>query len=181
MANKEWFKLHAPEVFEKDVFGKTLGKDAEDVIGRTVKNPYSDLSGDRSKNYIELKLRIVSVDGKDAKTEIEEYKVKNQYLAKLVKKGSKKLEFVQELETKDGEKVRVKSVIITYKRSNRQQSKDLRERAKEKLEENISNYELGNLIVVLASKKLQKKLSNKINKLYPVRYFEVRKIEKVKE
>ena len=60
---KEWYKIHAPRMFNEAEIGETPSADPEFVLGRTVEVTVQDLTGDFSKMHIKLKFKVVSVDG----------------------------------------------------------------------------------------------------------------------
>ncbi|MBQ7405921.1 MAG: 30S ribosomal protein S3ae, partial [Candidatus Methanomethylophilaceae archaeon] len=57
---KEWYKVHAPRMFNEAEIGETPSADPEYVLGRTAEVTVQDLTGDFSKMHIKLKFKVTS-------------------------------------------------------------------------------------------------------------------------
>ena len=99
---KEWYKIHAPRMFNEAEIGETPSADPEFVIGRTVEVTVQDLTGDFSKMHIKLKFKVSSVDGHDAKTEFTGHDLTSDYVRRLTRRKKTKTDHVVDIVTKDG-------------------------------------------------------------------------------
>ena len=113
---KEWYKIHAPRMFNEAEIGETPSADPEYVIGRTVEVTVQDLTGDFSKMHIKLRFKVSSVDGHDAKTEFIGHDLTSDYVRRLTRRKKTKTDHVVDIVTKDGFSYRIKTMAIADKR-----------------------------------------------------------------
>ena len=113
---KEWYKIHAPRMFNESEIGETPSADPEFVIGRTVEVTVQDLTGDFSKMHIKLKFKVTSVDGHDAKTAFIGHDLTSDYVRRLTRRRKTKTDHVVDIVTKDGFTYRVKTMSIADRR-----------------------------------------------------------------
>jgi small subunit ribosomal protein S3Ae len=178
---KIWFSIHAPKVFNEAVIGETVGKEEESVNGRNIKIPLSEVNGDITKRHVQLKLKIAKVTGEHAYTEIVGYELSRPYLQRMIRRRSTKIEIVKDLKLKDGKLYRIKLVAITLHKANSSQRAAVTHALAEEIEKIIPNYDIDSLVVTLSTNKLQREIQKKVNKIYPIRYVDIRKIEAKKE
>ena len=113
---KEWYKIHAPRMFNESEIGETPSADPEFVIGRTVEVTVQDLTGDFSKMHIKLKFKVTSVDGHDAKTAFIGHDLTSDYVRRLTRRRKTKTDHVVDIVTKDGFTYRIKTMSIADRR-----------------------------------------------------------------
>ena len=113
---KEWYKIHAPRMFNESEIGETPSADPEFVIGRTVEVTVQDLTGDFSKMHIKLRFKVTSVDGHDAKTAFVGHDLTSDYVRRLTRRRKTKTDHVVDIVTKDGFTYRIKTMSIADRR-----------------------------------------------------------------
>ncbi|MCD6575894.1 MAG: hypothetical protein J7K73_01910 [Nanoarchaeota archaeon] len=178
---KIWFKVHAPKIFNENEIGETLGKDEQSIIGRTIKVPFSEISGDITKHNIVIKLKITKVTGEHAYTTIASYELSKPFLQRMIRRRTTKIEVVKDLRLKDGKKYRIKVVAVTLHRTSSSQQSALVKAIEKEIENSIPSQDIESLIASLSIGKLQREMQKKISKVYPLRFFDVRKVELLKE
>ena len=178
---KTWYKIHAPKVFEEKEIGETVGKDADSIIGRCIDLHYSELSGDITKHYIKIKLRINKVVGEHAYTEVIGYELSRPHLQRIIRRRISKIDAIKDIRLKDGKKVRIKGIAITQHKTNVSTETALRKAFIEEIEKILSPFDIESLVVALSTNQPQKEMQKKLNKIYPIRYIDVRKIQLLKE
>lgn len=178
---KIWFTLHAPKIFDENEIGKTLSKDGENLIGRIISIPFSEVSRDITKRNINLKLKIVKVTGEHAYTEIISYELSKPYLQRMIRRRSSKIEIVKDLKLKDGKKYRVKVIAITLNKANSSQLSGLNKEISKEIETIIPPFDIETLITALVTGKFQREIQKRVSKIYPLRYFDIGKIQLLKE
>jgi len=130
---KKWFKIFAPDLFEKREIGETPAEKPELVMGRVIKVNIRTLTGQIKKAHIEAFLKIDNVQGLNASTEVVGMRVKPDTMRRVVRRRNSKIDFVQDEMTKDGKKVRVKSTVVCMKKIERAKETLIRNRLKEEL------------------------------------------------
>ncbi len=174
---KKWIEVTAPKIFNEVSIGETVYFEPKGLEGRKVYVNLSNLIGDFSKQYITLGFRIKGIVDEKAVTEVESFKVQRQYVVRRVRRRSSKIESVNDMELKDSTKVRVKSVCITAFASQTKQKKALKAKVSESINKLCSGYNFEALILALCSEKIKNTIHSRLNKTYPVRFFEVCSVE----
>ncbi len=178
---KTWFTLHAPKIFNENEIGQTLGKDGDSIIGRTIKMPLSEISGDITKHNVKLRLGINKVVGEHAYTEILSYELSKPYLQRMIRRRVSKIEVINDLKLKNGQKYRIKTIGITLHRADASQKTALRKEIYKEIENVIPPFDIETLVVALSTGKIQREIQKKVSKIYPLRFLDIRKIEILKE
>ena len=173
---KVWISIKAPKIFKEVEVGEIPTYDPMGIVGRQLWVYYTQLSGDVTKHYIKIKLKINSVKGEEADTEISQYEITKPYLARAIRRRKSKIDFVKDIKCKD-KKIRIKWVILTSSKANASQRRDVRKKLDELIEKEIPKYDLDNLILEIANKKIQKQFETELRKVFPISFIEVRKIE----
>ncbi len=106
--------------------GETISEKPETVVNRRIKVNMGLALNQAKKKNIDLTFKIKNVQGSNALTEISGYEVKKSYLRRLFRRRSSKIESVQYLKTKDNKKIKIVSVIVTFRKVEREKTKDIR-------------------------------------------------------
>ena len=176
-AKKEWYEIIAPPYLGNKVIGETCASDAELLIGRRLEISAVDLTDDISKYYLKFSFRIVDVDGKIAKTEFDGSECLRDYIARMVMRGVTRVDIVQDLQTKDGKKIRVKSLVVLFRRPPRSVRKDIRKKVEEEMRKIVEGHTLGEFVNGILDERWKRKLGKIVRRIYPMRNFEIRKTE----
>ena len=176
---KEWYTILAPNYFKNKEIGKTLANDPKLLIGRRLTISAIDLTNDLSKYYLKLTFRIVDFDSekKIAKTEFDQSECLRDYIARMVIRRVTRIDVIQDEITKDNKKIRVKSIAVLPKRPTSSVKKCVRKRIREIVKEILSNCSLADFVHGILNEEWKKKIANEIRKIYPLRNFEIRKVE----
>jgi len=174
---KTWFKIVAPKVLNENEIGETLAADGKSLIGKVINMYLSDITGDVTKHYIKVKLKIKEVDGDKALTEIYGYEIAKPYLQRMIRRRMSKVDAVVDMFLKDGKGVRIKGVLTTAHRTNVSKKTALLHAFEDEIKKRFGEFDLGGLVVALSTSKPQKEMAKKLSKIYPIRYLEIRKIE----
>jgi len=150
------------------------GSSAEEFIGRTVK---IDLTKNLRGKNLELKLRLKVNDGKLLGIP-ESLELGIAYIRRVMRKGTDYVEDSFVAECRDVS-VRVKPFLLTRKRVSREILKRLREETKKNLESHLKTRNAEEIFSEIITNKLQKQLSIKLKKIYPLALCEIRVFERV--
>ncbi len=174
---KEWYKIHAPRMFNEAEIGETPSADPEYVIGRTVEVTVQDLTGDFSKMHIKLRFKVTSVDGHDAKTEFIGHDLTSDYVRRLTRRKKTKTDHVVDIVTKDGFSYRIKTMAIADKRIQTSQEDAMRRVIAETLVAMGQEQTLSQMVKAIVSGDLAKDLARACRIVIPIKRIEIRKTE----
>ncbi len=174
---KEWYQLIAPNLFNQKKIGETLVSDPKEVHGRTVIKSLPELGGHPSKYYVRIKLKADEVKDKEIKMRYVGQKCLRDYISQMVRKGSSRIDNVVKVETKDGKKLAVKTVGISLKKTQTSTQKNIRKKIEELIEKRVKKMDLDAFVDSVIRDEFQVKLRKKVNEIYPLRKFEVRRID----
>ena len=160
---KEWYKIHAPRMFNEAEIGETPSADPEYVIGRTVEVTVQDLTGDFSKMHIKLRFKVASVDGHDANTEFIGHDLTTDHVVDIM--------------TKDGFSYRIKTMAIADKRIQSSQEDAMRRVIGETLVAMGQEQTLSQMVKAIVSGDLAKDLARACRVVIPIKRIEIRKSE----
>ena len=125
----------------------------------------------RGKGAI-LKLRV-SVEGDKATSNPIELKIMPSFIRRMMRKGVNYIEDSLSIECKDAV-LRIKPFLITRKKVSKAVQKALREKVKEELTEYVKTKDVKILFEDIMKNKIQKSLSLKLKKIYPLSLCEIR-------
>jgi len=168
-AKKRFFEVEVPLTASKVHLYST---GIEELDGSIVK---LDLTRSLRGKSLEFKLRI-KVKGEKLVGEAMSLILVGSYVRRMMRKGSDYVEDSFELDCKDS-KLRVKPLFVTRKRVSRGVRKALREFARKHLEGYFKARSEEELFSEIMSNKLQKELSLKLKKIYPLALCEIRHFE----
>ena len=147
----------------------------ESLQGKTIK---LDLTKSLRGKSLELTLRI-NLEKDKLRALPESAELENTYIRRVMRKGVDYVEDSFQVECRDSH-ARIKPFLITRRRVSRPILKALREATKKYLESYTKTRSSKELFEEIISNKLQKQLSLKLKKIYPLALCEIRsfKIEK---
>jgi len=147
---------------------------AEDLNGRIVT---IDLTRNLRGKGFEMKLRIKNEAGKLTGEPVC-LQLVGSYVRRMMRKGSDYVEDSFYAESKDG-KILVKPYLITRHKVSRGVRKALRNLTKETLLAHIATRKFKDVFNEITTNKIQKDLSVKLKKIYPLALCEIRVLELV--
>ncbi len=149
--------------------------DIKELEGKTIKY---DLTRFLKGKGMIIKLKV-KVDGEKAIATPIETKLMPYFLKRMVRKGTNYVEDSFSTECKNAQ-IRIKPFLITRRKVSRAVRKTLRNKAKEKLMEYVKDKDTETLFDDILKNQMQKPLSLKLKKIYPLSLCEIRvfKIEK---
>ncbi len=179
LKGKEWYTLKAPEMFGGGNIGEIPASTEEAVVGRTVESGATDLHGSSKKYYFKIRMKVDEVDGNTCSLKFMGHDCSRDYITRIVRKNSKRVDEVTRVETEDGVKMRVKTICATIKPVGASKQTSLRKKIDEVLKEEASGMNTEKFVKDMLMNKLQNKLKKELDKIYPLREVEFRKTEVV--
>ena len=174
---KQWYDIIAPKMFGEKVVGETMAVEPKQLIGRTLEVNLIEMIQDYSKFYIKMKLRIDRIEGQKAFTKLVGHDTMTERVYRMVQRHGRRVDVVQDLATKDGVKVRVKTVFVMLKRVGTSMKDATRKVAKEAVDEVLKDCTFEDLVEMVISGELASIVRKACNKVYPVASIEIRKTE----
>jgi len=166
---KRFFEVEAPLTAQKI---HLYGTSVEELDGRAVK---IDLTRSlRGKSY-ELRM-MIKADGEKLKAEPQNLRLASSYVRRSLRKGADYIEDSFVTNTRD-KSVTIKPFLIARNKISREVRKALRNAARKHLQAHLRTRDAGELFNEIMTNKLQKELSLKLKKIYPLALCEIRRFE----
>ncbi|MGB9719446.1 MAG: hypothetical protein ACPL06_02535 [Candidatus Anstonellales archaeon] len=176
---KQWYNVVAPEVFEGRVVAEIIASDPDHLINRIVPVNLMDITGKMSQQniYTTVKFRITEVKGNNAYTKIIGHELAPGYLKTLARKNRSIIHHVVPLETKDGRKMKIKIIGVTFSKVSANTKKNLRNALVNAVLENGKTMGYDELMKEIVYGNFANKLFSIANAINAMRRVEVRKTE----
>lgn len=168
-ARKKFFEVLVPLTSAKV---KLYSYTPEELSGAIIK---LDLTKNLRGKNLELRT-LVNYNDEKLTSEVISLKLMTSYVKRIMRRGTDYVEDSFETSCKDS-KLRVKPLMITRKRVSRAVRNEIRKTAKKFLESHITIRKTEELFSEILTSKLQKALSLKVKKIYPLALCEIRIIE----
>jgi small subunit ribosomal protein S3Ae len=166
---KQWYEVVSPPMFGSKVIGETLSADAKGLIGRKMDVSLVELSKDFSKFYFKVTFQVDRIEENKAVTKLVGQECMRERIYRMVQRHGRKVEVVQDVTTKDGINVRIKTVFMLIKRVGSSTKEGARKAARDMI---ISKVISGDI---------QHTVRKECSKVYPIGSLEIRKTEMVRE
>lgn len=170
-AKKKFFDVKVP-LTASNV--KLYGYEAEELVGNVVK---IDMTKNLRGKNLELRAKVKLQD-QSLTADIISMRLIQSYLKKVMRRGTDYVEDSFDANTKDF-KLKVKPFMITRNRVSRAVRREIRKLTKKFLEGHFTIRNSEEIFSEIMSNKLQKTLSQKVKKIYPLALCEIRVIEVV--
>lgn len=172
MAKKKSFDIETP--FGSDI--EVMASSIEELNGKTIKLDLTRFL--RGKNF-EATLTVV-VQNEKAVADFKSLVLLPTYIRRSIHKGISYVEDSFLCQSRDST-LRIKPFLLTRNKVHRDVRKELRNKARELIEEFVKNKDTKDIFDSVVSSKLQKELSSRLRKVYPLALCEIRIIRKEKK
>ncbi|MEM5798342.1 MAG: hypothetical protein QXP39_01720 [Candidatus Aenigmatarchaeota archaeon] len=174
---KDWYTILAYEPFKDKEIGEIPATDPKQIIGRVVEIGVDELTGKDSDAHMKIKFKIEQLDnGKVFARPIAFYTLR-EHLARVVRKDTQKIEAVNDIKSKNGLIMHIKTQVVMNKVVYTTIGKAVRKRIGQILEDTISKSDFKKFLLDVISGNIQKRIKKECSKIYPVRFAEIAKIE----
>ena len=176
---KTWYTLIAPEVFESREIGQVVSSDEPNLINRKIKIGLGEITGSFSQStaYTMLNFRIKEVKGKSAFTKFVGHALAPGYIRTLGRRRRSIMNQVDDVVTRDGVTIRVKTICISGLKVSEAVRADVRKTISMAIRDIAKNTDFSNFVQDMIFNKLSSKLYNSIKKIGPMKRVEIRKSE----
>lgn len=173
---KDWYTIIVSKPFNKEIT-KAMAEEPEKLIGRKISVSLLELTNDFSKYYMKFIFKIKKVENGNAIAEFNGSECLQDYISRMIVRRVRRIDVIQDLETRDKVKIRVKSLVVVSKRVKSTMEKVIRKKVEEMMKDFVGNLTLEDFIQKIISDEIKNKMIKDVSKIYPVRYFEIRKTE----
>ncbi|MBN1940698.1 MAG: 30S ribosomal protein S3ae [Candidatus Diapherotrites archaeon] len=176
---KKWFKIVAPDEFNKKELGETIVEKPKNLEGRTIRTNLGELTGQRQKRHIKVEFQVDKVEGAQAQTRVVGHEISTGFIMRMTRRRTSKMEVVQIIETSDDQKIRVKTVALSARKLAVNQETDIRNLIKTSIEKSCSKKSHGQLMQEIIFGSLASKLFKQVKKIAPIKRLEIVKSQLV--
>ena len=177
---KDWYSILAPKMFNGNFLAESPATDPKSLVGRIIPAMVSDLTGDKSKNYMKLFFKVSDVKDKSASTDFSGLECLKEYVSRNLRDGLEKVETFDQIKTKDNWILQVSSTIILNRKIKTKIRAKVRKHVAEFFQKSIEETSLEDFLKSVLSSAYQKKIRKEVSSLYPVRFMEIHKVEVLK-
>jgi len=172
---KEWYDIVSPAYFGGANLGTTPSSQVASLIGRTVEATLYDITGDFAQLYLKLYFTVTNITGKEAQTIFSGHEYSRDYLRSLVRRGSTRVDAIDDVKTQDGYDIRLSVVILPIGRLNTGQIAYLRRIVRDIIADKAKNLTFEHLVQEAVLGKIASDIYNEAKKIAPLRHVGVRK------
>lgn len=177
---KDWFAILSPKAFGENIIAETPATDPKTLVGRTIELSVGELMNMRGKDFQKMIFKVESVDGKNAKTRFNGYVCMKEFISRVVRKRLQKVEIIGYAKTKDEWLLQISAIAVMNRNVERNIQRKVRLWIGDTLKETVENSGIDELVKLVASGTVQHRMKKQGSKIYPVRFFEISKIEVIK-
>ena len=178
---KKWVTVIAPDSFNDISLGYIPITDDEKAKGRVLEVTLHDiLKGDQSQHQYKIFFQIDKVVDEKAKTIFKKYEYSKEFLRSLIRRGSSKINFVINVETKDGNVFRIKIIALTYRQLNTSRQRQLRLIAKDIIEKTVPKMELDEFVQATCYGKINAEIMASVKKIVKLRHVGLERVKLIK-
>ena len=154
--------------------GETYLASPETAMGRNLKINLKDITGNIKDQNAYVKFTIDEIEGTTLKASASGYELTATSVKRMVRKNTNRLDDYLVFKTKDGKNVIIKTLLVTQIKAQRSVQKQLRQKMKAYLAEEVKNNTFETVVANLVSRKTQMTIKKLLYKIYPVNEAAVR-------
>ena len=173
-ARKVWYRIVGPKLFGQMEIGETYLAAPEGAIGKNLRVNLKDITGNVKDQNAYVKFTIDQLEGTSLKASVSGFELTATYIKRMVRKNTNRIDDYLVFKTKDGKNVVLKTLIITQSKAQNSVQKQLRQKMKAFLHDEVKNNNFENVIANLVSRKTQMTLKKFLYKIYPINEAAVR-------
>lgn len=179
--DKRWVNVLAPESMNYIHLAHIPITDDENAKGRVIEKTLHDiLKGDPSQYNIKLYFQIDRVEDSTAYTIFKRYEYSKEYLKSLVRRGSSKVNFITDAETKDGYVFRINVIALTHQQLNSSRKHALRLVAREIINRDVPQLDIHQFVQKTCYGDIHASILSEGKKLIRLRHVGLEKVKLVR-
>ena len=179
--DKRWVNVLAPESMNYIHLAYIPITDEENAKGRVIEKTLHDiLKGDPSQYNIKLYFQIDRVEDSTAYTIFKRYEYSKEYLKSLVRRGSSKINFITDAETKDGYVFRINVIALTHQQLNSSRKHALRLVARDIINRDVPQLDIHQFVQKTCYGDINASMLSEGKKLIRLRHVGLEKVKLVR-
>jgi small subunit ribosomal protein S3Ae len=163
-------------MFGENIISETPTTDPEFLVGRMIQVKVPQLTGDKTRNHLKLIFKTTEVKEKRLATIFYGMGCTPEYVSRNIRAGLQKMEAIGMAQTKEGWDLQITSSIILNRKTKVNIQKQVRKATTDFMKAEAAKG-LGEFVKNSVSGVYQKKMKKDLSSIYPIRFFEVTKIE----
>jgi ribosomal protein S3AE len=171
---KKWFPVIAPKILGSKTIGETLLTDSMLMKGRFMNVNLMNILGDPKKQNTNLQLRIYKVQDGKGLTAITKMERIASFTKRMVRRGRDKVEDSFLTKSKDGQKIRVKTLAVSNNYIPNSLCTKIRIEVRKIMKEHVSKQSFEKTVDDVLKMQILKEIKQKLTKITPVRTFEIK-------
>jgi ribosomal protein S3AE len=176
---KKWINIFANPEFNNIEVGETLANEDTNLIGRTIETNLANITQDPKSQNIKIRFRVREIKDNKAYANAMSYEMLSTYVKRIVRPAKEKVDDSFEYKTKEGIKIKIKTIFLTKAKTIKSILTNLRHQSRGYLTDYCNKSDYKTLINDLASHNLQRDLKNVLKKIYPLNVCEVRMMQRI--
>ncbi|RLG72948.1 MAG: 30S ribosomal protein S3ae, partial [Methanobacteriota archaeon] len=172
---KEWYTVVASPPFDDVDLGETPANNPESLIGRVMETTLKDVTNDFSKQHVKLYFQIYDVKGGIAYSQFKGHDLATDYMRSRIRRGTSRVDNITTVQTKDGYRIQVQSVVITSKRAKTSQIDAIREIMGKIVSQTAENSDFNEFIREHVLGGLASEIQREAKKITRIRRVEIKK------
>ena len=178
---KKWVHVIAPDSFNNVTLGYVPITDDEHAKGRVLEVALWDiLKGDPSQHQYKIFFQIDGVTDDKAKTIFKRFEYSKEFLRSLVRRGSSKVNFVIDIETKDHYIFRIKILALTHRQLNTSRQRQLRLITQDTIKNLIPSMDIDSFVQATCYGKINSDIMAAAKKVIKLRHVGLEKVKLIK-
>ncbi len=174
---KQWYGLIAPKLFNEVEVAQVPSQDPQHILNRIVELPLKDITKDLAHLYINVKLRVEEIKGKNAYTKFIGHAIAREYLQSLGRRNRSMLYVIFPAKSAEGVEFSVKVLIVTNGKASNSQRHALRKTLQAALTQKIAKQDFGKFIQDVLYGKASSEMHATLKKVFPTKRVEIYKTE----
>lgn len=175
--DKTWFSILTPAYLGEKEIATSPGMSPENMIGRKIEMPVSDLTGNFKKSNVKVIFKVESCQGTRCFTSFIGHYVNDDSIRRMVRRRKERIDVIRREYTLDGYGLTVKVVGVSDIKLASGKRADIRLAMDKFLAEKISQTNLQDLVGYLIGDEVAGDLASTTKQIYAMKKLEVRKSE----
>ena len=178
---KKWVTVLAPDAFNNIPIAYIPVTSDETAKGRVLEvTLFEILKGDPSQHQYKLFFQVDKVNQEKATTIFKRYEYAKEFLRSLIRRGSSRINFILDAETKDGYIFRIKMLALSHRELNTSRKHALRLIAKDVIEKTVRNMTLDQFVQASCYGKINSDIMAAAKKVIHLRHDGLEKVKLVR-
>lgn len=149
--------------------------DPAKLVGRVIDATLYDLTNDFAHQYLKMYFQVSNVEDKTAQTIFKGHEYSRDYLRSLVRRKTTRIDFIDNVTTKDGFQLRLAICAFTLTRIRTTQEQMIRSIMKRIAKEKAKTLTFDQLVQEIVLGKVASDIYNEAKKVAPLRHVGIRK------